>query len=298
MVVSLRFNSKFQKKSISLPCRSHTSTLRIEEELTKIKASSSTTQSADSISDGLSQLVELYNCLDDLLDSLATQNLISSHRKETWVEEVMEGSMHLLDICSTVRDVVLQMVEHVRDIQCALRRRRGHTSMEVSIEKYKCFRKKTTKDAKVMIIHLKQAEKVMGLLVDPDNHHLTAMIRVFMEVTEMTVVIFESLLMFLVSPVSKRNGWSIVVSKLIYKRTMACQEDEKQEGITNELETLDVALHNIMCDVHDEWADNTRIVQFKLEGLQGKMMKIDSGLECMFRRFVKTRTTLLNIISL
>ncbi|KVI02972.1 uncharacterized protein LOC112512958 [Cynara cardunculus var. scolymus] len=298
MVVSLRFNSKFQKKSISLPCRSHPSTLGVEEELNKIKASSSTKQSADSISNGLSQLVELYNCLDDLLDSLATQNLISSHRKEIWVEEVMEESMKLLDVCSTARDVVLQMEEHVRDIQCALRRRKSHTSVEDSIGKYKCFRKKTMKEAKVMIIHLKQSEKVMGLLADPDNHHLMAMIRVFMEVTEMTVIIFESLLMFLASPVTKRNGWSVVVSKLISKRTMACQEDKKQEGITNELETLDVALFTILCDGHVEWAEKTRIVQFKLEGLQGKMMRIESGLECMFRRFVKTRTTLLNIISL
>ncbi|KAJ9536103.1 hypothetical protein OSB04_un000713 [Centaurea solstitialis] len=298
MVVSLRFNSKFQKKSLSLPCRSHPSTLRIEEELNKIKASCSTTQSADSVSYGLSRLIELYNCLDDLLDSSETRNLISSHRKEPWVEEVMEGSMKLLDVCSSVRDVMLQMEERVRDIQCALRRRKGHASMEVGIEKYKRFRKKTTKDAKVMITHLKQSEKVMGLLADPDNHHLTATIRVFMEVTEMTIVIFESLLMFLASPVSKRNGWSLVVSKLISKRTVACQEDEKPDRVTNELETVDVALNNVLCDGEDSWTENTRISQFKLEGLQSKMMKIESGLECMFRIFVKTRTTLLNIISM
>ncbi|KAI3665303.1 hypothetical protein L6452_43927 [Arctium lappa] len=265
MVVSLRFN-KFQKKSISLPCRSHPSTVRIEEVLNLIKSSSSATPSVDNICNGLSQLVELHHFSDHLLVLPVTQNLISIHRNTLWVEEVMEVSMKLLDICSIIRDVVLQMVEHVRDLQSALRRKKDHTSILISIANYIDFRKRTKKDAKELITRLKQSEKVIGVVADPGNHHLPAVMRVLIEVTEVTVSIFESLLMYVsVSPpLLKLNGWSMVVWKLMHKGTVACKEDEKHKGIMNELEAVDVSLLNI----HNGGQQTPEIMQIAQQRLE------------------------------
>nr|XP_043639167.1 uncharacterized protein LOC122610237 [Erigeron canadensis] len=290
MVVSVRFNSKFQKKSISLPCRSHPSTLRIEEELTKIKSSTLTKASADNISDGLCQLANLYDHVDDLLASVATQNLISAHGKEMWLEEVLEGSIKLLDVCSILRDVILQIKENLRDLQCALRRRKGQTSIGTSIKEFSSFRKNMLKDAKELIMSLKQSEKSTGLMTDPCNHHLTAVIRVFVEITDLAVVVFESLFK-LVSPVSKVNGWSIAVSKLIHKRAVACQQT------MNEFENIDAALHYILCN-GQETSEDTRTAHSRVEDLYAKITRIESGLGCLFRRFLKTRIDILNIISL
>ncbi|KVI02948.1 Protein of unknown function DUF241, plant [Cynara cardunculus var. scolymus] len=281
MIVSLKFN-KFQKKSISLPCRSHPSTVRIEEELSLIKASSSATPSVDNICHGLSQLVELHHFTDGLLVLPVTQNLISLHRNTMWVGEVMEVSMKLLDICSIIRDVVLQMEEHVRDLQSALRRRKDHTSIQVSIANYIDFRKKTKKDAKELITKLKQSEKVMGLVADPDNHHLPAVIRVLMEVTEVTVSIFESLLMYVSPPVLKLNGWSLVVWKLRHKGTVACKEDEKHKRILNELEAVDVSLLNIR-NGGQQTPEIMQMAQHRLEEMQARMRRLESGLEGIFR---------------
>ncbi|KAJ9536102.1 hypothetical protein OSB04_un000712 [Centaurea solstitialis] len=303
MVVSLKFN-KFQNKSISLPSRSHPSTLRIEEQLNLIKSSSSSTPSVDNICNGLSQLVELHRLTDGLLVLPVTQNLIAFHRNTMWVDQVLEVSMKLLDICSSIRDVVLQMVERVRDLECALRRRKDHTSIQIGIANYIEFRKKTKKEAKELITRLKQSEKVNGVVADLDNHDLPAVIRVLMEVTEVTVSIFESLLTYVSvsvsvsAPVLKLKGWSFVVWKLMHKGAIvSCKEDGKHKGVVNELEAVDVSLVNIL-NGGEQRVEVMQMMQLRLEGMQARMQRIESGLECIFRVLVKTRASLLNIMSL
>ncbi|KAI3699322.1 hypothetical protein L2E82_43556 [Cichorium intybus] len=245
MAVSLKFN-KFQKKSISLPCRSHPSIFRIEEELNKIKESSSGTKSADDICNHLSQLVKLYHFMDDLLALPGTQNLISENHNTIWIQEIMDRSMKLLDICGIVRDVVLQMEEHARDLQCALRRPKDHTSIELYIANYHSLRKNSKKDAQELIMSLKQSEKLMYIAAVPNNHHLTAVIRVLTEVTEVTASIFESVLKYISGRVLKPNGWPLVFLKLMQIRSGAFKEDEKHEGFINELEAVDVSLLDIL----------------------------------------------------
>ncbi|KAJ9564579.1 hypothetical protein OSB04_000545 [Centaurea solstitialis] len=303
MVVSLKLN-KFQNKSISLPSRSHPSTLRIEEQLNLIKSSSSSTPSVDNICNRLSQLVELHRLTDGLLVLPVTQNLIAFHRNTMWVDQVLEVSMKLLDICSSIRDVVLQMVERVRDLECALRRRKHHTSIQIGIANYIEFRKKTKKEAKELITRLKQSEKVNGVEVDLDNHDLPEVMRVLMEVTEVTVSIFESLLTYVSvsvsvsAPVLKLKGWSFVVWKLMHKGAIAsCKEDGKHKGVVNELEAVDVSLVNIL-NGGEQRVEVMQMMQLRLEVMQARMQKIESGLECIFRVLVKIRASLLNIMSL
>ncbi|PWA51076.1 hypothetical protein CTI12_AA305000 [Artemisia annua] len=300
MAVSLKFNN-FQNKSISLPSRSHPTTIRIEEELNKIKTSTSTstTSCADNICNGLSQLVELHHFMDHLLVLPATQSLISLDPKATWVEEIMDSSMKLLDVCNIIRDIVFQMEEHVQDLQCALRKRNDHTGIDNSIANYNSFRKKTKKNAKELIMVLKQSQKVMGLVADPDNHHLTSLIRVLMEVAEVTISLFELLVIYISASDLKCNGWSLAVSKLIHKGAVACKEDEKYKGTMNELEAVDVSLLKILRNGVEQTPNNImQMTLCRLEDMLAKMQRIESGLQCLFRVLVRTRASLLNIISL
>lgn len=132
--------NKYHKlRSISLPSRSHPSTVRVEEELRKIKTweGTSTISTSKSIHTGLSLLEDLYICLDDLLNMASTQKVISHHRGDKCVEEVLDGSVRILDMCGLTKDTVLQIKENVQALHSGLQRSKGHLSVETSVAKYK-----------------------------------------------------------------------------------------------------------------------------------------------------------------
>ncbi|XVF62266.1 hypothetical protein PTKIN_Ptkin08bG0203600 [Pterospermum kingtungense] len=67
--------SKYHVRSISLPSRSHPSTLRVEDELNRFKtweSSSSSSSTSEWICAGLSGLEDLYQCMDELLNMAST----------------------------------------------------------------------------------------------------------------------------------------------------------------------------------------------------------------------------------
>ncbi|RVX16807.1 hypothetical protein CK203_005880 [Vitis vinifera] len=201
-------------RSISLPSRSHSTTLKIQEELNKLKKwEASSTSTLGTICNGLSGMEELYKCLDELLSLQSTQQAISHHQHEKWVEELLDGSVSLLDVCGTTRDVISEFKENVGDLQSALRRRKGDVCIESSINNYICSRKKMNKDAKKLLAAIKKMDNKAGAspLLDQD-HQLSTVIKVLRDVNAMSISIFQSLVLFLSSPVlkSKPSRWSLV----------------------------------------------------------------------------------------
>ncbi|KAM0003912.1 hypothetical protein Hdeb2414_s0262g00851311 [Helianthus debilis subsp. tardiflorus] len=304
MVVSSKFSSKGQVKSISLPSRSHPTTVRIEQELNAAKtaaAVAASKPSVDNICSGLLCLAELYKCMDDLLNMSATRGLVTGEQNKKWVEELVEESVSLLDVCCSVRDMVAQMKAHVRDVQSVLRRRKSELSNEKSVINYNCFRKKMKKDVKLLVGSLKQVDNMMtsggSAVVDSNNHHLAAVMKAVIGVSETTVSVFESLLLLLSLPNSKPNRWSIVVSKLMHKGIVAC-EDQQENGIGNEFESVDDALQSLCKNGPSTQLEKMQIAKCRLEMLESQLECMEIRLECVFRRLIGSRATLLNIISL
>ncbi|CAK8561880.1 unnamed protein product [Lathyrus sativus] len=96
--------NKYHIRSISLPSRSHPSTIRVTEELNKLKAwevTSTSTSTSASILIALSLLEDLYISLEHLLNMPSTQQLISHHRGEKFIQEVLDSSMRILDVCAS-----------------------------------------------------------------------------------------------------------------------------------------------------------------------------------------------------
>ena len=283
--------SKYHVRSISLPSRSHPSTLRIEDELNRLKTwEASSLSTSESICAGLSGLEDLYQCMDDLLNMASTQQVLSQYQHEKCIDDLLDGSVRLLDICGIARDYMFQIKEHVHALQSALRRRKGDSSIENSIVNYSRFRKEMKKQGKKLITELKQMDNKLGAspLLDQD-HHVSAVIRVLREVNVMNTSIFQSIFSFLAAPVSsKKTRWSLV-SKLMHKVVISCEE--KQENV-NELESVDVALCRHTSDVEKMQIAHKRLVAWEssIEGLENR-------LECVFRHLIKARTSLLNIIS-
>ncbi|KAK3029164.1 hypothetical protein RJ639_039719 [Escallonia herrerae] len=282
-------------RSISLPSRSHPSTLRIEEELNKLKTREvSSDLTAETICTGLSEMEELYKCIDDLLSLPLTQQALSVHPQKVSANEFLDGSLRLFDICGITKATMSQIKGHVRDLQSSLRRKKGELSIKSSIIKFTSFRKKIKKDAKRLIADMKQMDWEMGSsqVLDLD-HHLGAVIRVLREVSAVSISIFQSLLVFLSVPVLKKSPsrWS-VVSKLMSKWA-AC---ENEPDSMNELERADAALRSL-CKRGSIDEEKMKTAQSRLEVLEVCIEVIENGLESVFRRSIKTRAAFLNIFS-
>lgn len=299
MVCPPKLKSLYQIRSISLPSRSHPTTFRIEEELHKLKKweASSTTTTGEKICNGILGLNELYKCLDELLNLPLTRKSLSLYQYERWVDESLDTSATLLDVCSISRDFASQTKEHVKDILYDIRRKKGDSKIQNSAAKYLRFRKEMKKGAKKLSANVKQIDNKtpsMPLFEQHDNRHVLAVIGVLREVGSISVSVHDSVLMFLSEPITKPQPkcWS----KLLDNCGEAC-EGKKQNG--NELQRVDVALNNMLksggsSDVGEE---KMRIAQDGLEQLEARIESIEKGLECLFKRLIKARASLLNIVS-
>ncbi|KAL7614841.1 hypothetical protein Lser_V15G07125 [Lactuca serriola] len=295
MAVSSKHSTRCQVKSISLPCRSHPTTIRIEQQLNaaKLDAATATPPSAKTVCNGLSHLTELYKSMVDLLNSSTTRVSISRQQNKKWVEDLVDESVKFLDVCGNTRDMVAQIKEHITDLHCALRRRRN---TENNVD-YSSFRRKMKKDVKRLVGSLKEVDNTISggsMVVDSDHHQLAAVMKAVVGVSEMTVAVLESLLLFLAMPVSKPNRLSFVVSKLIHKGMVAC-DDQQELGILNELDAIDAGLQAAPCK--DGSSEKIQTAKCRLESVESQLECIESRLESIFRRLIGTRTSLLNIMS-
>ncbi|KAL2333875.1 hypothetical protein Fmac_015088 [Flemingia macrophylla] len=289
--------NKYHVRSISLPTRSHPSTIRVEEELRKLKNWEGTftpTSTADSIHTGLSLLEDLYLCLDDLLNMASTQQVISNHKGNKCVEDVLDGSMRILDICGITRDTMLQIKENVQALHSTLRRRKGESSVETSVAEYKFFTKMMKKNVNKSITSLRHMDGRFGVspLLDLD-HHLAAVIRVLREAILMNLSVFQFILSFLTvpSPNSKATKW-LVVAKLMHKGVKPCEDNSEN---VNELQCVESALNTLLNEGTND--EKMQVAHERLQALENAIEIVENGLESVFRRLIKTRATLLNIIS-
>ncbi|KAJ8567682.1 hypothetical protein K7X08_019890 [Anisodus acutangulus] len=258
-------------RSISLPVRSHPTTQRVEEVLNKLNGlETSVAPTAETICNSLLGLEELQKCIDDLLNLPQTLQILSQHQYGKWFEELLDKSVRIIDGCGTARDLVSQSKEYVRDLQSALRRRKGDSSAETGIAKFANLSKKMKKDAKKLVLALKQVhcETLTAAFLEADQETI-AVIRALREANAVCILIFQMILSFLSVPLlkPKQSKWSLV-SKLIHN------------GRTE-----------------DEGLENSTILGKKLETSEDQLDSIEKGLEGTFRSLIRSRSLLLNVFS-
>ncbi|KAH0718319.1 hypothetical protein KY290_014912 [Solanum tuberosum] len=278
------FSSKSNKRSISLPTRSHPVTENIEEELNKLKTwEFSASPTAEAVYNGLVGFGEVRKCMGDLLNLPSTLQSLSQCQNKKWVDEILDKSVRFLDICGTTRDLMSQFKENVKDVQSSLRRRKG----DLSINNYTTFRKKMKKEAKSLITALKRMDHEEVVVMEVDDQLVSAVIRILREVTTIGISVFQMVLNFLSAPISKPiSKWSLV-SRLVNKGD--------QDNV-NEIESVDVALSSLSkCGPNE--MEKIQFVQSKLETVEAHFECIESGLDNIFRCLIRSRSTLLNVIS-
>ncbi|KAL3734370.1 hypothetical protein ACJRO7_023685 [Eucalyptus globulus] len=270
-------------RSISLPSRSHPLTTTAEEHLSRLR-SSEVASSSSSASQSLGELKSLYDCIDDLLRLPLTPQVLSHLRSPA--EESLDVSLTLLDVCGNVREAFSQMKECVQGLKSSLRRRkRGDSNFAVDVEAYINSRKKLNKVISKYSRNLKKegSKKVS---------HNEATLSLLTEAGEISVSVFGSLLGFLAltSASTKPRGWSRV-SKLLEPKRVSSDGGKE----TNDVQGLDAIVLSLSSskDISNQVGDLSKL----LEELEASSQEIEDELECIFRRLVKLRVSLLNIVN-
>ncbi|CAO2828694.1 unnamed protein product [Amaranthus hypochondriacus] len=271
-------------RSISLPSRSHPTTLKIQETINKLKSRISCCSSrVEEIQLNLLNLVELYAHLQELILSFSTQ-------QGNIVEEALESSVLLLDSCSQARDLILVFKNQVCDLQSALRRK-GYSNIDNKINVYMRMRKMIAKDVAKSLKALKQAEGKFGVnaaLLEIKDQSLLNLVTIFREIYSVTIVVYKSIFMLL-SMTTKASGWSLI-SRIVTKTSGDGSNNKKVKRILDEVSRLDLALN-----------DHTKIdvmhVRDNIEALNASLQVLEGELGILFRCLVKNRVSLLNILT-
>ncbi|XP_050365498.1 uncharacterized protein LOC126784035 [Argentina anserina] len=274
----------YHTRSNSFPSRPHPLIQEVDEHLRRLRSSKATSTSSSSISNRLNSLQDLLDCVDRLLQLQGTQQALAQKQQQKWANELLDGSLHLLDICSTAKDALSQTKESVQDLQSLIQRNRGdETGFTSVVRKYLSSRKIVKKSIHKAMGNLKGMEKKFPLSSTNKDQQTITIVSKLRDVEAVTVTVIESVLAFISGPKSKPRNWSLV-SKIVQSKRIACDEEE----IVNEFAEVDAALKSLKS------AENS---QNQLKNLELCIQDQEEGIECLFRQMINTRVSLLNILS-
>ncbi|XP_044508829.1 uncharacterized protein LOC123227772 [Mangifera indica] len=272
----------YHSRSSSFPSRSHPITSEVDQHLSRLRASKATSISSSSISHDINGLQDLHDCVNKLLHLASIQQALAQVEQKKWVDELLNGSLRLLDICGIAKDSLVQTKEAVQGLQSIFRRRRCDDIELISkVKKYLTSRKTVKKTIQKTLKNINQRTSPIS-----EEHETSVMLT---EVEAVTFNVIESLFSLISGPraPSKLSSWSLV-SKLMQRKEVACKETD-----INEFEKVDAELSSII--VHK--ASGSDNIQNQLKELEFSVQNLEDGVESLSIRLIKTRVSLLNILN-
>ncbi|EEF52829.1 uncharacterized protein LOC8267879 [Ricinus communis] len=221
-------------------------------------------------------LTELHNSANNLLHSPEIQRVLVHQKQEKWVQEVCDASLRMLDVCGISKDVLLLAKEHLIDLQFTLRRKfLSQPNINAKIAAYNYYRKKLKKETLKCLRSLKGMKRKSVVISDisTTDHKLVVVVEVLREVRVVTVSIVESLLSLISIPwLDQRSTRGSFRSKFFSS-------------------TSNQSLYDF-CDETALQSANKR-----LEAVEIAIEDLEVELECICRRLIQTRVSLLNILT-
>ncbi|KAK6939245.1 Protein BPS1, chloroplastic [Dillenia turbinata] len=286
------FKTTTHARSISLPSRSHPITATAEESLCKLRASETTTSSPSLISHSLTVLSGLCEHMNDMLQLPLTQQTLCHKQHARYLEEVLDGSLQLLDVCGATKEVLSLAKESVQELASSLRRRKsGDCALDSKVEGFKASRKNATKFVQKCLANLKRVKKNCDLLIQDQGH--PSLVKMLGEAEAASVSVFESILLVVSGTKSESKSF---ISKLIRSKHVACEGEDLH---TSEVEKIEHALDALKQQKWSKSDDFKRVqnLQKQLESFESKIQELDEGVESLFRHLMRIRVSLLNILN-
>ncbi|XP_058782969.1 uncharacterized protein LOC131657608 [Vicia villosa] len=294
MAASSPFNTKsnFHGRSISLPSRPHPLILKCNQHLETLLRSSNETSSSSSLFHKIDGLRDLIESVENLIQLPLTQDALIREHQENWVNNLLDGSLRILDVCSSAKDAVIHTKECTRELQSIIRRRGGGTEVTAEAKKFLTSRKVVKKAISKALTNLKDNTKNCNVLSTNKDYQTLSLIKLFQDVEVATLSTFQTILQYISGTTqSKSNRWSSI-SKLIQTKRVACSlvADE------SEFAQVDVALQSFLFAKTGK-PEAINDLQNHLEKTECCIQDLEEGLEFLFRRLIKIRVSLLNILN-
>ncbi|XP_044508828.1 uncharacterized protein LOC123227771 [Mangifera indica] len=280
----LNLKSHFHARSNSLPSRSHPLVSQIDELLCRLRATEVTSSSTSNCVNGLT---DLYDLVNNFLLLPLTQQVLAQECNGRQVDELLDESLKLMDVCSTTRDALLQIKEDAQQLESILRRRRTNESVVSNqVGQYFSLRKNANKVIRKSLKYSKSSSTVL-------DNETAATISLLREVEGVTFRVFELLFSY-ISGHLKPTGWSLI-SKLMHSKRLLLEENATE---CNEFEQVDAELYNLLGHKTRKCSSNGAENAVNVLGkLESSIQDLEEGMENLLRRLIKARVTLLNIIN-
>ncbi|KAK6131430.1 hypothetical protein DH2020_034833 [Rehmannia glutinosa] len=201
---------------------------------------------------------EIYTKASIIFQTPSVQQALSHQEGGDWINELLEGSLRLVDLCGFSREVVCLTKESIQELESSIRRKAD------DINAYETSRKKINK---MIIKNLKSFNQNCAALPEKDSD-LKAIGSMLKETEALDFSVLKSVLIVLseAKGSSKQRSWSSLFSKFVQTSR-----------------------------VSKKGTDNINLKQLKATEMT--IQEIEEGLEGLFRSLVKTRVSLLNALS-
>ncbi|KAJ4871738.1 hypothetical protein Rs2_46617 [Raphanus sativus] len=285
-------------RAVSLPSRIHPLSIKLRAALTRLniwqRSSSSVSVSASFGSEtllvGLVNLTELYGCVHELLESPYVRNTLRHHQKGKLLNESLNGSVVLLDVCEAAREVILTMREHMMNLKSALRRK---GSVEKEVRAYINVRKKAKKDISKHLIGLKKME-TRDIVSNIDQDPAVASTSVLKVTIETSVSILRHLLLYLSttpspSPARKIKNIIGLLPIPLASSTLAVSD------LIKEAKSLDDIFLGSIVDSRRTFSEVEK--NKRRDIVEESFDDLEAELDSVFKCLVKNRVLFLNILS-
>ncbi|XP_047312695.1 uncharacterized protein LOC124916001 [Impatiens glandulifera] len=262
-----RMKTRQHTRSFSLTSRNHPVLTQFNEHLSRFGESEATSNSLSSLGHRLSGLEDLYVSVDDLIQITHIQQSLTSvqesNKKVT--DDVLDTYIMILDACTATKEIFSQAKHDVQELLSSLRRRKDTTDASGMYLA-------SGKMAKKAVLKALKGLKNVKISEGADQQEA---IRFFNNVQSVTICVLESSLSYVMGT----RAHSSLVSKIMHKKC--------KEASHNEFDQINEALG----------VQETESIQRQLGKMELRIQDIEEGLDNLFKHLIKTRVSLLNILS-
>ncbi|KAG8377769.1 hypothetical protein BUALT_Bualt08G0067900 [Buddleja alternifolia] len=160
--------ASFHSRSNSFPSQFHPIANDVADHLRRLRASEATSTSATSICANLASLRDLHGGINNMIQIASIQQALSHEQGQNLINELLEGSLRLVDLCEFSREVVCLTKESVQDLESSIRRNGGETAATDDIKAYVTSRTKINKMVKKCVKNFKSFNHNSVALLDKD----------------------------------------------------------------------------------------------------------------------------------